>query len=301
MNERSTSRKRKARRALQQYELLQELHQSAIHEAGHAVIEDLVFQGVEYVSIEPEIVSYVMDGKLYDIDSAGCTQPRSEGWTLKTRKDFERECVSMCAGAIAEEKLFGTVPPDAEASDIQYVNWYAKVLGVADAERDKIFKIACNRVAKLFNDDRVWGAVVEVAQRLLAKKRLEGDEVHEIVEASGARTRGRRHGAVTQNAARKLDKDMIDEHVRSLPENLKPIADEVLNAYRARLPVIIKAMDETVLHGVETLQAITESGRGRAVLVIPGIDRQQFESTDLLEICEAAREVWLRDEFPKVT
>lgn len=82
----------------------------------------------------------------------------------------------------------------------------------------------------------------------------------------------------------------------NLPENLRLIAEKVLASYRAGTPVVIIAKDEGILHGAETLQMIIRSGSlsgGLQALVIRGIDREEFEVSDLPEICEAARDVWL--------
>jgi hypothetical protein len=87
----------------------------------------------------------------------------------------------------------------------------------------------------------------------------------------------------------------------NLPENLKPIAVKVFNAYRAGLPVVILAKDESPLHGAEELQTIIETGAWLNAVVIRGVDRQEFEGCDLPEFCEAARMVWLDDSFPTVS
>jgi len=52
-----------------------------------------------------------------------------------------------------------------------------------------------------------------------------------------------------------------------------------------------------VLHGAETLQAIIETGVRLDTLVIRGVERRRFEGSDLPEICEAARIVWLDTRF----
>jgi hypothetical protein len=87
----------------------------------------------------------------------------------------------------------------------------------------------------------------------------------------------------------------------NLPESLTPIAVKVFNAYRAGLPVVILAKDGSVLHGAEELQGIIDTGARLDALVIPGVERQEFEGCDLPEFCEAARMVWLDDSFPAVS
>lgn len=82
-------------------------------------------------------------------------------------------------------------------------------------------------------------------------------------------------------------------------EELKPLADTVIKAYRAGVPVIVLAKDGSVLHGEQTLRWIKETGAPINAVRIQGIDRQAFECCELPEICEAAREAWLADTFPK--
>ena len=82
-------------------------------------------------------------------------------------------------------------------------------------------------------------------------------------------------------------------------EELKPLADTVIKAYRAGVPVIVLAKDGGILHGEQTLRWIRETGAPIKAVRIQGIDRRAFEGCELPDICEAAREAWLADTFPK--
>jgi hypothetical protein len=90
---------------------------------------------------------------------------------------------------------------------------------------------------------------------------------------------------------------MLGEEM-NLPENLKPLADKVVELYRAGHPVVILDKDGQWLHGGETLQTIAQTGVPLEVAVIRGIDCQAFRASDLPEICEAVRLVWLKAGFP---
>jgi hypothetical protein len=92
---------------------------------------------------------------------------------------------------------------------------------------------------------------------------------------------------------------MDDELNIDITESLKPLATKVIQSYREGIPVVIRAKDGGVLHGEDTLRVIVETGVTLKALTISGVDRQQFEETDLPEVCEAARVVWLQDGFPK--
>ena len=87
--------------------------------------------------------------------------------------------------------------------------------------------------------------------------------------------------------------------MENVPKNLESLANEVVQSYREGKPVVVHAKDGGVLHGEETIRAIVDTGVPLDVLLIKNIDRQQFEGSDLPEICEAARQVWLEDNFPK--
>jgi hypothetical protein len=74
---------------------------------------------------------------------------------------------------------------------------------------------------------------------------------------------------------------------------------QVSNRGRLGVPVIVLAKDGSILHGEQTLRWIKETGAPIKAVRIQGIDRQGFEGCELPEICEAAREAWLADTFPK--
>ena len=82
-------------------------------------------------------------------------------------------------------------------------------------------------------------------------------------------------------------------------EELKPLADTVIKAYRAGVPVIVLAEDGGILHGEQTLRWIKETGAPIKAITIQGIDRRAFEGCELPEICDAARNAWLADTFPR--
>jgi len=82
-------------------------------------------------------------------------------------------------------------------------------------------------------------------------------------------------------------------------EELKPLVETVIKAYRAGVPVIVLATDGSVLHGEQTLRWIKETGARIKAIRIQGIDRQAFEGCELPDIFEAAREAWLADTFPR--
>ena len=191
----STFKKRRAeqqkyRDVQAQREVVQELAPSAIHEAGHAVIDELFLDGVEYVTIERELLRnhLTKDGVSYDAISSGFTQPRCEHRSLQTVGDFERECLHIFAGPLAEYILTGCENSESMAGDGAQMHAYANHLGIAEEQVSSIAEKTTTRLHQLFSDDRVLKALKDVAALLLVKKRISGEEVHEIVEASGAQS-----------------------------------------------------------------------------------------------------------------
>jgi hypothetical protein len=191
---RSTLKKRRAtqqqyREAQVQREVMEELGLSAIHEAGHAVIDELFLDGVEYVTIEKKRLKnhLTKNGVSYDAISTGFTQPRCERRSLETLEDFERECLNICAGSMAECIFTECENSEAVAGDSAQLHAYANHLGLAKEQVSATVDTTTARLNQLFSDDRVWKAVKDAAALLLVKTRISGEEVHGIVEASGAR------------------------------------------------------------------------------------------------------------------
>jgi len=54
-------------------------------------------------------------------------------------------------------------------------------------------------------------------------------------------------------------------------EQLKPLVETVIKAYRAGIPVVILAKDDGVLHGEQTLHWIRETGVHINAVTIRGI------------------------------
>ena len=77
-------------------------------------------------------------------------------------------------------------------------------------------------------------------------------------------------------------------------EKQKALAQKVLDAYAGGSPVVILT-ERGVLHGMETLQAIIQTGAGLKCAVFL-VDQNEFESCDLPEFCEGLRQNWLNLE-----
>jgi hypothetical protein len=76
-------------------------------------------------------------------------------------------------------------------------------------------------------------------------------------------------------------------------------AESIRSYQPAGVPVIVLAKDGGILHGEQTLRWINETGAPIKAIRIQGIEREAFEGCELPEICDAAREAWLADTFPR--
>ena len=129
----------------------------AVHEAGHAVIA-LRTGGTARVHL------FANDGQV-----SGQTSER-RGPQLHCPPAFRHALVNV-AGAIAEERFFGSAPSECSASDRANLARYAEVLGIAeDALRADLHK----RVECAFDDERIWQGVLALSGALLAATPDEG-------------------------------------------------------------------------------------------------------------------------------
>jgi hypothetical protein len=71
--------------------------------------------------------------------------------------------------------------------------------------------------------------------------------------------------------------------------------------YAQGLPVAIFDTTGSLLHGQETLKAITDTGASLETLVLLGIDRAGFEATGWPEELEAARRLFMEGTEPEAS
>lgn len=73
---------------------------------------------------------------------------------------------------------------------------------------------------------------------------------------------------------------------------MENLAQTILDSYRNGVPVIVMCEGGGILHGIETLEDIITTQMSKGCLTIR-VNRQAFESTNLPELCETARQAWL--------
>jgi hypothetical protein len=170
-------------RAMQEAE---KLVPAAIHEAAHAVVYDLIRKGVEYVELQNQIDEkqvLIRGGR-----GAIASHARSSGFTLPkprpliTLEDLKMEIVGTMAGPMAEAGLTGDSRDEGDNTDIIRCVQHFKL---SPEEAKPLLYEAQAKVRALFSLDEAWAAVVEIAEALIDKTRVSGDEVHAIVDRHG--------------------------------------------------------------------------------------------------------------------
>ena len=81
------------------------------------------------------------------------------------------------------------------------------------------------------------------------------------------------------------------------PESLesycfKGLMQRAVQAYRDGEPVVVRDLDGSVLHGMETLKQIRDYGMELTCRVITGVDRGMFEASAWPEALEAHRRIF---------
>ena len=148
----------------------------AIHEAGHAVIAELLYLNPEYVTIEP---SYRADGHLKRRFPPISAQER---W---------RELLFLCAGVVAEGIRSEEVEP------YEKLRWpgdvgtdsgrlWASLQSRSDDQRQQQvwFDSAFFQTQRILSNSAVWRSVESLAWRLLEARTLGGWEAASLIDAA---------------------------------------------------------------------------------------------------------------------
>lgn len=144
----------------------------AIHEASHAVIWFLHGYGIESVTIRPtpDQQKLGIRGRTEHGDFGG---PDSPGNCIHTASYI----IGALAGGTGEQKFTG-VRSAGLVSDFELIN--KQMAGVDEAHVARILAGSFDRLDYLLNQEDVWGAIVEVSDRLLERD-VSGEEVRQLV------------------------------------------------------------------------------------------------------------------------
>jgi hypothetical protein len=172
-----------------------ETAKAAIHEAGHAVADELLRNGVEYVEIHTKKMveeETFHEGKRYSHGiSTGYTASKAR--PLNNLEDLEKECITTWAGPIAE-RLFTGKDFSGEDGDATYLSRLLfsgvieegsgkTVLLLPKDEATALLKKSAKLADVLMRAS--WPAVGEIAKSVVLHQRISGDEVKAIVDKHG--------------------------------------------------------------------------------------------------------------------
>jgi len=167
--------------------------QLAIHEAGHAVIAELLYLNPEYATIEPT------DG--------------ADGH-LKRRTPYSawekwRELLVICAGILAEESCQVVDDPSEDLElpgdkGADSARLWASLQAQSDnpGQQSEWFVLAFSQTRRILNNAAVWRAVESLAARLLEKRTLDRWESADAIDAALGGSKWKRYRERRQMVAR---------------------------------------------------------------------------------------------------
>lgn len=165
-----------------------DLKLTAIHEAGHVVLQELFFPGEDY---EVDIIG--IDGV-----ASGKTTPPPNGWRMKrSKEEKEHDILKAMGGMVAEsiETKEDWHNADGASKDLEAA---CVALAMLKFQRgkggnaDRIRSCLADRQTELANyydaTKRVllenWAKVRKIAESLLSKNKLTADEVRNLLKGS---------------------------------------------------------------------------------------------------------------------
>lgn len=149
----------------------------AYHEAGHALLAALLGAEVRQVTIEP------------DNDDG----PQREGDTQvvwrrskMSEREFARRAVQVCLAGPVAEMLYSGDPYHPGLVAEWAADWrdawnVAAVLHPAERQRLAYLEQISIELYHQLREDRLWAALAELADNLLAHETIDGEQVREII------------------------------------------------------------------------------------------------------------------------
>ena len=171
----------------------EEVWLTALHEAGHAVLQELFFPGQEY---EVDIIG--VEGLAY-----GKTSPPSKGWKYGvSTEDKLHQIQKALAGIVAESIGMSTEwhNPEGASEDIEAA---CRTFGVlhfrsgagGNADRTRLcLSDHRGQLASHYNSTKAlllehWNQVKRIAESLMSNHKLTADEIRGILKAHGGDSR----------------------------------------------------------------------------------------------------------------
>ena len=148
---------------------MNQIEKTAYHEAGHAVAHMILGMGMEEVSIIPdgECLGYVRHAKGYKIFNEDNPEELTDDWTV-----LENAFIALYAGPYAESIITGCLETNTE--EFGYIGNIILHCNLTEAENLSLIQ----KAKELINQR--WKSVKALAEELMKKKRLSGNEVFEV-------------------------------------------------------------------------------------------------------------------------
>ena len=159
-----------------------ELIATAYHEAGHAVVSSRLGSKVKHVSIVPNERTETLGHVRHQPIPRRILRILEFGFVTPVQRQLvEDHIIISYAGSLAERRQRGRSNHRGAQSD------YADVVGLADrlcgsAEEVDAY-LAWLRIRATNSVNANWDLIESVAQALLARQKLSGDELHEVIQA----------------------------------------------------------------------------------------------------------------------
>jgi hypothetical protein len=158
---------------------------SAVHEAGHAVLQHALGGTIHFVSIVP----------------SEALQTRAFMMRTADPIDWRDHLVVLAAGPIAETLVcrWQTYPCPVEAFDADATGDCARIAALARSKdpdhADDLYRAAFADAADMLDRPQTWRAVLDLG-RLLEAREMDGPDVHSLIEthlAAGSYAGRRNH------------------------------------------------------------------------------------------------------------
>ena len=160
----------------------EELKFTAYHEAGHAVMHEVLGNGVAQATIIPEEVKGSSDSDKGGL-SLGHVNPRTSHFPIPKYQENLYEVVCTLAGGMVVHSVYDLdSEEDGTGGDEDIVSQIIKSMSLNDAEESDFLCDAWTLGENLLADPKVWEAIEEVKEALLTYKTIPGDVVRAIVK-----------------------------------------------------------------------------------------------------------------------
>ena len=156
---------------------------TAVHEAGHAVVSRAVGRALDKVTIEPDDEAF---GRCTGVPFPSDFHPDLAGYDDEIRQRVEAVIIASCAGGIAQSRVDADADrvlrgAEYDENNAQTMAQYAS--GGNDDEASVYVTRLRERARSLVFDPEWWSAIEALATELLSHPTLTGDQVEAVIQS----------------------------------------------------------------------------------------------------------------------